>query len=85
MAKSKKGLRIGNYRITPLGLGVLAVLLLMIAAIVVLVVVQPFGGKDGILLEPLTLLLSKKAGGRPVKIRYSRGESMVSTLSLIHI
>lgn len=38
-----------------------------------------FGGKDGILLEPLTLLLSKKAGGRPVKIRYSRAESMVST------
>ena len=50
MAKSKKGLRIGNYRITPLGLGVLAVLLLIIIAVVVLVVVQPFGGEDGISL-----------------------------------
>lgn len=38
-----------------------------------------FGGKDGILLEPLALLLSRKAGGRPVKIRYNRTESMVST------
>nr|WP_279280120.1 molybdopterin cofactor-binding domain-containing protein [Pseudoflavonifractor sp. 524-17] len=38
-----------------------------------------FGGKDGILLEPIALLLSKKAGGRPVKIRYDRAESMVST------
>lgn len=38
-----------------------------------------FGGKDGILLEPLALLLSKKAGGAPVKIRYDRGASMVST------
>lgn len=38
-----------------------------------------FGGKDGVLLEPLALLLSKKAGGRPVKIRYSRAESMIST------
>lgn len=38
-----------------------------------------FGGKDGILLQPLALLLSKKAGGRPVKICYSRVESMIST------
>lgn len=38
-----------------------------------------FGGKDGILLEPLALLLSKKVGGRYVKIRYNRTESMVST------
>ncbi len=38
-----------------------------------------FGGKDGILLEPLCLLLSKKAGNRPVKIRYNRAESIVST------
>lgn len=38
-----------------------------------------FGGKDGILLEPIALLLSKKAGGKAVKIRYSRAESMVST------
>ena len=38
-----------------------------------------FGGKDGILLEPITLLLSQKAGGRPVKIRYNRTESIIST------
>lgn len=38
-----------------------------------------FGGKDGVLLEPLTLLLSKKAGGAPVKIRFNRTESIVST------
>lgn len=38
-----------------------------------------FGGKDGILLQPIALLLSKKAGGRPVKIRYNRTESMQST------
>ncbi len=44
--KSFKGLRIGNYRITPLGLATLAVLLLLIAAAVVLAVVNPFGGQD---------------------------------------
>ena len=38
-----------------------------------------FGGKDGVLLEPIALLLSKKAGGKVVKIRYNRTESMVST------
>lgn len=38
-----------------------------------------FGGKDGVLLEPIALLLSKKAGGKVVKIRYDRTESMVST------
>ncbi len=38
-----------------------------------------FGGKDSVMLEPLCLLLSKKAGGRPVKIRYNRKESMLST------
>lgn len=38
-----------------------------------------FGGKDGIMLEPIALLLSKKAGGRYVKIRFNRTESMVST------
>ncbi len=38
-----------------------------------------FGGKDSVILEPLCLLLSKKAGNRPVKIRYNRTESMVST------
>ena len=38
-----------------------------------------FGGKDGVLLEPIALMLSKKAGGKVVKIRYNRTESMVST------
>ncbi len=38
-----------------------------------------FGGKDGVLLQPLCLLLSKKAGHLPVKIRYNRAESIVST------
>ena len=38
-----------------------------------------FGGKDGIMLEPIALLLSKKAGGRYVKIRFNRTESIVST------
>lgn len=47
MAKSKKGLRIGNYRITPLGIGVLVAILLIIAAVVVLLVLNPFG-EDGI-------------------------------------
>lgn len=37
-----------------------------------------FGGKDGIILEPIVALLSKKSG-RPVKICYTREESMVST------
>ena len=49
MAKSKKGLRIGNYRITPLGIGTLVAILLIIAAIVVLLVFNPFG-EDGIKL-----------------------------------
>lgn len=49
MAKSKKGLRIGNYRITPLGIGTLVTILLIIAAIVVLLVLNPFG-EDGMKL-----------------------------------
>ena len=40
MHKSKKGLRIGNYRITPLGLGTLAAILLIIIAVVVLLIVN---------------------------------------------
>ncbi len=44
--KPAKGLRIGNYRITPLGLVVLAVLLALIIGAVVLVVLHPFGGDD---------------------------------------
>ncbi|MBP3652748.1 MAG: hypothetical protein J6J78_06715, partial [Clostridia bacterium] len=49
MAKSKKGLRIGNYRITPLGIGTLVAILLIIVAIVVLLVLNPFG-EDGLKL-----------------------------------
>ena len=41
MAKSKKGLRIGKYRITPLGIGTLVAILLIIAAIVVMLVLNP--------------------------------------------
>lgn len=46
MTKSPKGLRIGNYRITPLGLIVLFVLILLIAGAIVLVVATPFQGTD---------------------------------------
>ena len=44
--KPVKGIRIGNYRITPLGLAVLAVLLVALIAVIVLVVFHPFGGLD---------------------------------------
>ena len=44
--KPVKGLRVGNYRITPLGLVVLAVMVMLIIAAVVLVVVHPFGNND---------------------------------------
>ena len=44
--KPVKGIKVGNYRITPLGIAVLAVLLLIIIAAVVLVVLKPFGGQD---------------------------------------
>ena len=43
--KSFKGLRIGNYRITPLGLVTLAVLVVLIAGGVYLAVAKPFGGQ----------------------------------------
>lgn len=43
MANKKKGLKIGKYRITPLGLGVIGVLLLVVIALVVLLVIDPFG------------------------------------------
>lgn len=46
--KPVKGLRVGNYRITPLGLIVLAVLVMLIIAAVVLVVVRPFGNADDV-------------------------------------
>lgn len=44
MAKRKKGLRIGPYRITPMGLGVLGALVVVIAAIVAAVAL--LGGGD---------------------------------------
>ena len=44
--KPVKDLKVGNYRITPLGLIVLAVLLALIVGAVVLLVVRPFGGND---------------------------------------
>ncbi len=44
--KPVKGLRVGNYRITPLGLAVLAVLLVIIIGAVAVAVLHPFGGED---------------------------------------
>lgn len=41
-----KGLRVGQYRITPLGLVTLGILLLIIIAAVVLAIFNPFGGAD---------------------------------------
>ena len=41
-----KGLRVGRYRITPLGLGVLGALLIILLAILVLTIFDPFGGTD---------------------------------------
>lgn len=46
MSKSAKGLRVGRYRITPLGLITLGILLLIIIGVVVMVVFNPFGGTD---------------------------------------
>lgn len=44
MSNTKKGLRIGNYRITPLGLGVLGALIVIIIALIVLLVVNSSSG-----------------------------------------
>jgi len=38
-----------------------------------------FGGKNGVYLEPLAVLLSKKSGHRPVKLTMSRAEVLTST------
>ena len=46
MSKPAKGLRVGNYRITPLGLVTLAVLLILIVAAVVLFVWKPVDFKE---------------------------------------
>ena len=43
-----KGLKVGKYRITPLGLVVLAVLILLIIGGVLLAVLQPFNGQQDI-------------------------------------
>ena len=43
MANRKRGVRIGNYRITPLGVGTIIALIVIIAAVIVLFVVKPFG------------------------------------------
>ena len=46
MGNPQKGLRIGKYRITPLGLITLGVLFLIIVAAVLLAIFNPFGGGD---------------------------------------
>ena len=43
MSNSKKGLKIGHYRITPLGIGVFAALIAIVALLIVLLIVNPFG------------------------------------------
>ena len=43
MANRKRGVRIGNYLITPLGVGTIIALIVIIAAVIVLFVVKPFG------------------------------------------
>ena len=42
--KPVKGLKVGNYRITPLGLGVLGALALVLIAAILIAVLHPFGG-----------------------------------------
>ncbi len=42
MANKKKGIRIGNYRITPLGIVTIIALIVIIAAVIVLFVLKPF-------------------------------------------
>ena len=48
----KPGVRVGNYRITPLGLITLGILLLIIIIVIVLVVVKPMSGGDGLFSRP---------------------------------
>lgn len=52
MSNNNRGLRIGNYRITPLGLGAIGLILLIIIAVVVLLVVRPFGDASRISVQP---------------------------------
>ena len=42
--KPVKGLKIGNYRITPLGLGTLGALALVLVAVIAITIFHPFGG-----------------------------------------
>lgn len=44
--KPVKGLKVGNYRITPLGLVTLGVLLVLVIGGVAIATLQPFGGED---------------------------------------
>ena len=44
--KPAKGLRIGNYRITPLGLGTLGALALILVAVIAITVLRPSGQPD---------------------------------------
>ena len=46
MSKPNKGVRIGRYRITPLGLTVLGILIVVLIAVIVLVVFHPLEGLD---------------------------------------
>lgn len=48
MSNSKKGLKIGHYRITPLGLGVFAALIVLVLALVAALIFDPFGGKTDV-------------------------------------
>ena len=46
MPNQKKGLRIGRYRITPLGMGVFGGLIAVVAAIIVAIVLLTGGSPD---------------------------------------
>lgn len=54
MSNKQRGLRIGHYRITPLGLGVLIAIVLIIAAAAVLMFANPFGNEGGSYYTRLT-------------------------------
>ena len=60
--KPVRGLKVGNYRITPLGLAVLAALLIILIGVIVVVVLHPFGGGEDVAAvnvipdEPLQVL-----------------------------
>jgi len=44
-----------------------------------------FGGKNGVYLEPLAVLLSRKSGYRPVKLTMSRAEVPQRVQHRVHI